>query len=81
MVLQVSFLERGQSFESETVQVDSQFLVGKGGNLDDLLEFGMKLDPKTAAESMTSGKAAAVAYVQQQFPPDRRESAFGASMT
>jgi hypothetical protein len=44
MVLQISLLERGQSFESETIQVDPQFLVGKGGNLDDLLEFGMELD-------------------------------------
>lgn len=48
MVLQISLLERGQSFESETIQVDPQFLVGKGGNLDDLLEFGMELDSKTS---------------------------------
>jgi hypothetical protein len=52
MVLQVSLLERGQSFESETIQVDPQFLVGKGGNLDDLLEFGMELDLETANESI-----------------------------
>jgi hypothetical protein len=53
MVLQISLLERGQSFESETIQVDPQFLVGKGGNLDDLLEFGMKLDLETANESIS----------------------------
>lgn len=52
MVLQVSLLERGQSFESETIQVDPQFLVGKVGNLDDLLEFGMELDLETANESI-----------------------------
>lgn len=52
MVLQISLLERGQSFESETIQVDPQFLVGKGGNLDDLLEFGMELDSSTANESI-----------------------------
>lgn len=52
MVLQISLLERGQSFESETIQVYPQFLVGKGGNFDDLLEFGMELDLETANESI-----------------------------